>query len=257
MASVEIDPPIDPPRDDCYLGCNTFWPGPSEGASMNRILVLGVSVVLAASCGGGDDDSADAATDERSADTTAQTASSGDSESDPESESESTTTPTTAAAPASGDAVSGIGSASVTIEGATYYFGETSAPAPQCKPDLFGVYLVNLPMVDEGGNEIPSGGRLSLVLLRDGVDPDEVDQLPEAALTIAELDEEWIANEEALEMLGLEVGTSQIDSYTIDGNTASGTATLYEQNSYYAFLGGSADSVSTTQGTFEVTCRGD
>lgn len=225
---------------------------------MNRLLVVGVSVVLAASCGGGDDDSAGTTPDERPVNTEAPADSppATEPESEPDSESESTTAPTGGGSASGDDVVSGIGSASLTIGGTTYYFGETSAPAPQCKPDLFGVFLVNLPMVDADGTEAASGGRFALTLLRDGVDADEVDQLPEASVTIEALDEEWIASEEAIQNFNLDAGTSQIDSYTIDGNTASGSATFYEQSSYYAFLGGSAEGVTTAPGTFEVTCRG-
>ena len=162
---------------------------------------------------------------------------------------------------ASGDdqgaaSVSGIGQASVTINGETYYFGETSFPALQCKPNLFGVFFVVLQMVDEQGNEIPGGGGLQLVLLQEGSDPEELDQRNEARVTIEALDQEWIADEEDIAERSLEAGTSQVDSYTIDGSRATGTATFYEENSYWASVGDAANVVEVVEGSFEVTCAG-
>jgi hypothetical protein len=162
---------------------------------------------------------------------------------------------------ASGDdqgaaAVSGIGRGSVTINGETYYFGETSFPALQCNPNLFGVFFVVLQMVDEQGNEIPGGGGLQLVLLQEGSDPEELDQRNEARVAIEALDQEWIADEEDIAERSLEAGTSQVDSYTIDGSRATGTATFYEENSYWASVGDASNAVNVTEGTFEVTCAG-
>lgn len=215
---------------------------------MKRLVMPAVIGMLAASCGGGEDGAVDTTAGAESTGTTAPQGSSDET-------SEGTTTTTTAATDdAGGRDFSGIGAASVTIDGETYYFGETSFPAPQCEPDFFGVFVVTLMMVDEAGNEIPSGGGLQLQLLGEGTDPGVVGQLPEASVDIEALDQEWKANEEDFELFDLEPGTSQVDDYTIDGNTASGTATFYERNSYYAFVGGSADAVSVAEGTFEVTC---
>lgn len=169
--------------------------------------------------------------------------------------------PTTASpdtqAPDSGDgeqtSVSGLGVASVTIEGETYLFGDTGI-AIQCTPDFFGVMMVALQMVDENGDQIPQGGGFGGALLHEGTDPAVVDQLNSIGFSLKALDEEWTANEEDIESLGLDPGSSQVDSLVIDGNTASGTATVYERNSYYRVQGGTADSVDVTQATFEITC---
>ncbi len=49
-------------------------------------------------------------------------------------------------------------------------------------------------------------------------------------------------------------GQSQVDSFVVDGNTASGTATFTEQDAIYAWIGGTSELPKGVQGTFEVTC---
>ena len=149
--------------------------------------------------------------------------------------------------------VSGLGVASVTIEGETYHFGDTGI-AIQCTPDFFGVMMVALQMVDENGDQIPQGGGFGGALLHEGTDPAVVGQLNSIGFSLKALDKEWIADEEDIEALGLDPGSSQVDSVTVDGNTASGIATVYELNSYYAVQGGNADSVDVAKATFEITC---
>ena len=156
----------------------------------------------------------------------------------------------------SSSSVSGLGEATVTINGETYFFGETGFPALRCDPDLFGVFFVFLQMVDADGNEILGGGSVDMVLLQPGTDPEELDQRNEARVNIEALDQEWIADEEDITERELEAGTSQVDSYTIDGNRVTGTATFYEENSYWASIGDPSNEVAVTQGTFEVTCAG-
>jgi hypothetical protein len=110
-------------------------------------------------------------------------------------------------------------------------------------------------MVDEDGAEIPGGGgSLRGALLHEGTDPDTVGQLNELGVSIEALDQEWVADEEDIQPFGLDPGSSQVDSHSIDGSTVSGTATFYEVNSYYAVTGGTADSVTVAQGTFEIIC---
>jgi hypothetical protein len=148
---------------------------------------------------------------------------------------------------------SGLGIASVTIEGETYHFGDTGI-AIQCTPDFFGVMMVALQMVDENGDAVTDGGGFGAALLHEGTDPAVVGQVNSLRLKLQSLDKVWIANEEDIVALGLDPGSSQVDSLVIDGNTASGTATVYELNSYYRVQGGNADSVDVAQATFEINC---
>ena len=114
--------------------------------------------------------------------------------------------------------------------------------------------MVALVMVDENGDQMPQGGGFGGALLHEGTDPAVVGQLNSIGFSLKALDQEWVADEEDIEALGLDPGSSQVDSLVIDGNTASGTATVYERNSYYRVQGGNADSVDVAQATFEITC---
>lgn len=147
----------------------------------------------------------------------------------------------------------GVGTATVTIDGETHTFGDAGI-ASQCRPDFFGVFLVTLSLTGDDGTSRLEAGSLSLALLQEDADPEELDQRPEVVVSIVATDQEWIASEEKAEEFELEPGTSQVDSYTIDGNTVTGTATFFEEDSYFAVAGGSADSIETATGTFEVTC---
>ena len=52
-------------------------------------------------------------------------------------------------------------------------------------------------------------------------------------------------------------GDTQVDSFTVDGNTASGTATFVDEQAIFAALGGAADDPEPVRGSFEVTCAGE
>lgn len=212
---------------------------------MKRVAVIAVLLGLAA-CGGG-----------------------GDAEGDPDVTTTQPDTPETSEAapspeitePAEADDDEGAGSggvdahyATVTLAGETYTFGDTGFAAQQCNPDLFGVFFAVLYMLDDQGNPDIEGGVVNFTLLREGVDPEQVEQWPELTVSISDPDMEWIADEEKASELGIESGMSQVDSYTVEGNRATGTATFYESNSYWAMVGGQADEMDTAQGSFEVNC---
>lgn len=150
--------------------------------------------------------------------------------------------------------VDGVGEATLTLNGETYFFGDDGFPVVRCEPDMFGVFFVVLQRVDEQGNAIEGGGGIEMVLLQPGTDPDVLDQRNEARAQLNELDEEWIADEEDIAERELEAGTSQVDFYTIDGTTVNGTATFYEENSYWASVGNPDNEVLVTEGEFQVTC---
>ena len=211
---------------------------------MRRLVLIVAMVLVATACGGGETASDDTPADGTSATTTAPDSSPGTSA--PETDDGEPGDP----APSD---VSGIGEGTVTINGETYLFGEGGFPALQCEPDMFGVFFVVLQQVDASGSEVPDG-LLTLTLLLEGTDPAVVGQDNTARLTIG--GEDWIADPEDIAERGLDPGTSQVDAYTIDGNTVSGTATFYEEESYYATTGGSTDPIVTAQGTFEVACSG-
>lgn len=211
---------------------------------MVRITSVVAIALLATACGGG----TGASEDDSAAVTTTTIA----PEAAPSTVAQSSVSEDDGSQPAPAD-VAGIGEGTATINGNTYVFGDTGFAALRCEPDMFGAFFVFLLQVDESGAEVPDG-RLSLALLLEGSDPEELGQGNEANLSIDGQD--WIANEEDVAERGIEAGSSQVDSYVIEGNTVSGTATFYEEESYYATTGGSTDPIVTAQGTFEVTCSG-
>lgn len=142
---------------------------------------------------------------------------------------------------------SGLGTATVTIGSETYRFGETSFPALRCDPDMFGIFWVLLGAVDETGAELPDGG-VEIRLPEDGAEVSE-----SARVSVSTADDDWIASDEIPEPYPLPDGSSGVDSYTISGNSVSGTATFYSENSYFA--SGSGGELVTAQGTFEATCN--
>lgn len=203
---------------------------------MRRLALLSVLALLIAACGGDSgDDTAATQADTGSDTTTAQ-------ESDPESES-----PDTTAAPSGGDDdgsssdVDGIGVGTVTIGGETFEFGDAGQPGLQCMPEAFGVaFLAALQRTDGDGGinlGIPFPG-----------EEDTAGIMPE--LQVSADDAEWFANEEWAAERDIPAGSSQVDSYEIDGNTIRGTATFYNRDSQF----GEPEEIET--GTFEVTCAG-
>ena len=50
---------------------------------------------------------------------------------------------------------------------------------------------------------------------------------------------------------------SQVDSFTVDGNRVTGTATFIDADAARAALSGNGEMPDPVQGTFEVVCSGD
>jgi hypothetical protein len=126
----------------------------------------------------------------------------------------------------------------VTIGGETWEFGpEEDSILERCDSNFFGGYWVlfrsGIEMVLPGENWAAQGveepGRVE-VTLEDGT--------------------EWVANPESLTFYGVQPGQSQIDSYSIDGSRAEGTATFVEASAV-------ADGINPTTGTFEAACADD
>jgi len=143
---------------------------------------------------------------------------------------------------------SGPSTATVTLGDETYDFSTEGALVAQCLTDLFGIFSVQLPMVDGSGAQ--TGGSVAIVVLREGTDPDVVGEVNSVRLDLG--DDTWVADE-ADEVLSqteqFEPGMSQVDSVEIDGRTVRGTATFIRQGSLFG--GGE---VETMTGTFEATC---
>ena len=142
----------------------------------------------------------------------------------------------------------GPSTATVTLGDETYNFSSEAGVVAQCLTDLFGIFSIQLAMVDDTG--AVADGSVAIVVLHEDTDPDVVGEVNSVRLDVG--DELWIANEadEVLTQVErFEPGMSQVDSVEIDGRTVSGSATFVRQNSLFA-----GDEVETMAGTFEATC---
>ena len=212
-----------------------------------RYAVALVALVVAATgCGGGDgDDSQDGATTVAPGATTAGTSPGAAS--------------TTQAPAPSGSADGAADTAVVTIGDQTWRFGLGGQAFTQCEYNQFGTgnLFAALVQVDEAGEPVTTdGGAAANVLLELyadnyeelGLDPPGIEVTDEANGAV------WIADIQDESDFDIDPGTSMVSSLTIDGRTASGTATFYDRNVYFAWLGGTGDKPAGVAGTFEVTC---
>lgn len=208
---------------------------------MTRVLPMVLAFLfVAAACGGESGDSAvDSSVQSSATETTViDEASGGATSPGPDASASST--------PMADDDVASDGSgpstATVTLGDATYTFSSEGAVVAQCKTDLFGIFSLQLPMVDgEGG--------IQIIVLHDDTDPSVVEQVNAVLVSVG--DEDWVADEasdlfEASETL--EEGMSQVDSAEMSGRMVRGTATFVRQLS--VFMG----EEETMTGTFEATC---
>ena len=142
---------------------------------------------------------------------------------------------------------SGPSTATVTLGDETYNFSTEGAIVAQCLTDLFGIFSVQLPMIDDSGAQ--TDGSVAIVALREGTDPEDVGEVNSIEISIG--DEDWVADEADLmfdQSDQLEPGMSQVDSVEIDGRGVRGTATFFRQNSLFT------GEIETVTGTFEATC---
>lgn len=142
----------------------------------------------------------------------------------------------------------GPSSATVTLGDETYNFSSEAGVVAQCLTDLFGIFSIQLAMIDESG--AVASGSVGITVLHEDTDPDVVGEVNSVRLDVG--DELWIANE-ADEIITqndkFEPGMSQVDSVEIEGRSVSGTATFLRQNSL--FVDGEPE---TATGSFEATC---
>lgn len=222
----------------------------------SRLVVLLVLALVLTACGGGDGDAQDggggsdtpAATEAPA--TPTDDANTSDADDDDQGAAATTVPPVEDLQEFLGDGV-----ATVTLNGETYHFGDAGFPAIQCMPDFFGVMLGVLEMVDEDGNAVDGGGSVQFALLHEGTDPEIVDTTNELVVKIetGDVDQEWTADEGRYEDREILDGSSQVDSVTFNGNTATGTASVYDDEAYWG-AGGDPDAVPTATAEFEITC---
>lgn len=142
----------------------------------------------------------------------------------------------------------GPSTATVTLGDETYEFSSEAGVVAQCLTDLFGIFSIQLAMVDDSG--AVADGSVAIVVLHEDTDPEVVGEVNSVRLDVG--DELWIANEADEILTGMEKfepGMSQVDSVEIDGRSVSGTATFVRQNSMFG-----EGEPETMTGTFEATC---
>jgi hypothetical protein len=145
---------------------------------------------------------------------------------------------------------SGTNVAVVTIGEHRYEFDVTPGAIQRCDPDFFAAFWAI--------GAAPDGSGLWLLLPPPG-DPNHEDP-PTVEVSDETNDLDWVANPEnsALGLLpDAEPGQSQVDSWDVDGNTVTGTATFIEENAVFGAVGGVGDAPEPVVGTFEVVCAGE
>lgn len=203
-----------------------------------------VTALALAGCGG-DDDAGDSDVPAPVDDST--TGSGDDGSADEPAADDSAAADEPAAEPASEPASGGGGEnvAVVTVGDETFEIDVTPGSVTRCDPDFFGAFWAL------GGDRADAS--IELLLPPPG-DPNFEDP-PTVKVQTDDGDVEWIADP-SREMAGVEAGGSQVDDFSVDGNTASGTATFVDLNETYAFQGGVGEAPVPVTGTFSVTCSG-
>lgn len=189
-------------------------------------------VLLVVACGGGSESDPDpTTTTQPDATTTTAAAPAGDD----------TTTTTTAPAETmppddGGDPPSGdVNKATITVGDATYVFDVDASVVGRCDPDFFGAFWVIASTADGAGN-------LEMFIVPEGnTNHEETSKIKVGVENIDERD--WRADADGGE--GTPEGVSSVDSFEIDGNTVTGTASFVD-----IYIGDDA----TAQGTFTATC---
>jgi len=185
-------------------------------------------MLLAVSCGGGADDGPSDGT----SDTAAPTETAAPAETDG-----------TAAPDESGDSGSGSMSASLTIDGETYEFSETGFAAETCDPSFFGGFWAALYMPDGAGG-VMSGTSATILLIPEELE-DDLEQVSAIAVSVDSAAVDYHADPE---LEGRGGGLSSVDSFTIDGNSATGSATFVNRDTPFD------EDIVPVEGTFEVAC---
>jgi len=124
----------------------------------------------------------------------------------------------------------------VTIGGGTYEFDVEMSIVGRCEPDFFGAFWVIASAADG------SSGSLEMFIVPEG--NANHDETSKVKVNLKEAEErDWRADADGGE--GTPEGESAVDSFSIDGNTVTGTASFVD-----IYTGDGA----TAEGTFEATC---
>lgn len=158
--------------------------------------------------------------------------------------------PTTAGETPGTDAPAGDGGinlAVVEIGDNRYEVDVTPGSIQRCSPDFFGAFWA----IGFTSEDMSSTFEMLL-------SPENREELgmepPYIRLTDPETDIDWRADPEHFTTTELPEGMSQVDSFTVDGNRVTGTATFIDVDAAFAALNGNGEMPEPVQGTFEVVC---
>jgi len=204
-------------------------------------VILAVISLLVAACGGGSSDEPASSSSTAANGSDQPTATQpGDDGGGSDSASEDQAPPATEADDGDDDSGGeGPSTATVTIGDVTYEATSDGGVGTLCRPDLFGIMAVVLPLADGGD------GVIEIIALHEGTDPVEVEQNNRVTVKIGDFD--WIADPEDIRLGPDEIALSQVESVEVDGSTVTGTATFVGRDLTIR------EWVSMT-GTFEATC---
>lgn len=204
---------------------------------MKRMLMLGVVTgLLMVACGGdsaGDATTTTATAGGAAAPTTTVAAT------QPQDDGVGATTTAPAAGSDGATSDGDVNVAVITIGDRTFEFDVTPGSISRCDPDFFGAFWA-------------LGGGLDMLVVAED-DPNH--DAPYVKVTDPDdRDVEWWASpdiNESLMQIEVPAGQSQVDSFTVDGNSITGTATFIEKSALT--MGGEIP--ASIPGTFEVTCE--
>lgn len=143
------------------------------------------------------------------------------------------------------------GAATITIGDVSWDFALPEGhPLAACDADFFGGFVAGL---TTGSADLTEPADWMSVRLPGG----DFTDLPAVTVKLTvNSEDEWIADETIYEQnADLPAGLG-VTSFSIDGTTASGTATFFEQESFYQFNAGNGDLI-VADGTFTVTCASE
>jgi hypothetical protein len=154
-------------------------------------------------------------------------------------------TPGTDAPPSGG----GTNLAVIQIGDNRYEVDVTPGAIQRCNPDFFGAFWVI------GFTSEDMSATLEMLL-----SPENREELgmeePRIRVMDPETEIDWRADPDYFADTELSAGMSQVDSFTVDGNRVTGTATFIDGDAANAALFGNGEMPEPVQGTFEVVCSG-
>lgn len=194
-----------------------------------RIVIAVGAALIVSGCGGSDDDASDddASTEEPAADAAPEPADNG---AEP------------AAEPAEEPAASGgLNRATITVGDETYEFEWETTSIQLCDPDFFGGFVAIAATTTDSDS-------FDAEFAEEGT-PGFEDRAPRIEVSDADTGVHWTADPQETMGTMFESWPAKVDSFQLDGNRASGTATFVGETAF-------DEEPVGVPGTFDITCAG-